>query len=59
MSQTQLSFFFNAVNNDYYIVWFMVYPDLNLVMNSIRILNNNDISLLFGILWLILYSFLE
>jgi len=26
---------------------FMIYPDLNLVMNSIRILNNNEISLNF------------
>ena len=34
-----------TVNNDYYIVRFMIYPDLTLVMNSIRILNNKEISL--------------
>jgi len=40
-----------TVNNDYYIVRFMIYPDLNLVMNSIRILNNNEISLSFGLMY--------
>jgi len=40
-----------AVNNDYYIVSFMIYPDLNLVMNSIRILNDNKISLNFRLIY--------
>ena len=29
----------------------MIYPDLNLVMNSIRILNNNEISLSFRLIY--------
>jgi len=37
-------------SNDYHIVGFMIYPDLNLVMNSIRILNSNKISLYFRLI---------
>ena len=29
----------------------MIYPDLNLVMNSVRILNNNEISLSFRLIY--------
>ena len=45
------SFKMSTVNNDYYIVRFMKYPYLNLVMNSIRILNNNEISLNFRLIY--------
>jgi len=39
------------VNNDYYIVRFIFYPDFNLVMNSIRILINNEILLNFRLIY--------
>jgi len=34
----------------------MIYPDLNLVMNSIRVLNNNEISLNFGLIYVMTYT---
>ena len=45
-----------AVNNDCYIVRFMIYPDLNLAMNSIRILNNNEISFCFRLIYFMTYN---
>jgi len=45
-----------TVNNDCYVVRFMIYPDLNLVMNSIRILNNNEISLSFKLIYFRTYT---
>ena len=45
-----------TVNNDCYIARFMIYPDLNLVMNSIRILNDNEILLNFGLIYFMTYS---
>ena len=35
---------------------FMIYPDLNLVMNNIRILNNNEISLNFRLIYFMNYT---
>ena len=34
----------------------MIYPDLNVVMNSIRMLNNDEISLNFRFIYFITYS---
>jgi len=34
----------------------MIYPDLNLVMNSIRILNDNEISLNFRLIYFMTYT---
>jgi len=34
----------------------MIYPDLNLIMNSISILNNNEISLNFRLINFITYT---
>ena len=35
---------------------FIIYPDLNLVKNSIRILNNNEISLNFRLIYFMTYT---
>jgi len=35
---------------------FMIHPDLNRVMNSIRILNNNEISLNFRLIYFTAYT---
>jgi len=45
-----------TVNNYCYIVRFMIYPYLNLVMNRIRILNNNEISSSFRLIYFITYT---
>jgi hypothetical protein len=34
----------------------MIYPDLNLVMNSVRILNNKEISLNFILIYFMTYT---
>ena len=47
-----------TVNNDHYIVRFMIYPYLNLVTNSISILNNNEISLNFSLIYFMTYTVL-
>jgi len=39
-----------------YPVRFMIYPNLNLVMNSIRILNNKEISLNFRLIYFMTYT---
>jgi len=51
---TNLTIF--TVNNNYYIVSFMIYSDLNLVMNRIRILNNNEISFSFRLIYFMTYT---
>jgi len=38
------------------IVRFMIYPDLNLVMNSVRILNNKESSLKFRLIYSMTYT---
>ena len=38
------------------LLYFMIYPELNLVMNSIRILNNNEISLIFRFIYFMTYT---
>ena len=35
----------------------MIYPDINLLMNNIRILNNKDISLSFILIYFMTYSY--
>jgi len=35
---------------------FMIYPDLNLVMNNIRVLNENEISLNFRLIYFMIYT---
>ena len=44
------------MHNDRYIVGFVLRPDLNLVMNSIRILNDNEISLSFRLIYFMTYT---
>ena len=34
----------------------MIYPDLNLVMNNIRVLNENEISLNFRLIYFMIYT---
>ena len=39
-----------------YIVRFTIYPDLNLVMNGIRILKNNEVALNFRFIYFMTYT---